>query len=57
MDMALVSCLSSNNMSSVGWYVDSGASGHMTYDRPLFYRIQALEGGMTVDLSDEATYR
>jgi hypothetical protein len=29
MDTALISCLSSNIVSSVGWCVDSGASRHM----------------------------
>jgi hypothetical protein len=29
---SMTSCLSSNTMSSVGWYVDSGALSHMTYD-------------------------
>jgi hypothetical protein len=33
---SMVSCLSSNIMSSVGWYVDSGALRHMTYDKTLF---------------------
>ena len=37
MNMYLVSCLFSNTMSSVGWYVDSGASRHMTYDLILKY--------------------
>jgi hypothetical protein len=32
----LDSCLSSNTMSIVGWYVGSGASIHMTYDRSFF---------------------
>jgi hypothetical protein len=54
--MALVSCLSSNTMSSVGWYVDNGALRHMTYDRSLFNRIQEQEGGMSVELGDDATY-
>jgi hypothetical protein len=54
--MAMVSCLSSNIVSSVGWYVDSGASRHMTYDRSLFNRFQEQEGGMSVELGDDATY-
>jgi hypothetical protein len=56
MDMALAFFLSSNTMSSVGWYVDNEASRHMTYDKSLFSRIQELEGGMTVELGDDATY-
>jgi len=30
---SMASFLSSNTVSSVGWYVDSGASRHMTYDK------------------------
>jgi hypothetical protein len=52
----MVSCLSSNIVSSVGWYVDSGASRHMTYDKKLFSRLQEQEGGMSVELGDDATY-
>jgi hypothetical protein len=37
MDMVVVSYLSSNTMSSVRWYVDSGASRHVTYDKSLTY--------------------
>jgi hypothetical protein len=33
---ALVLCLSTNTISSFGWYVDSGASRHMTYDINIF---------------------
>jgi hypothetical protein len=36
---SMVSCFFSNIMFSVGWYVDSGASRHMTYDRSLFNRL------------------
>jgi hypothetical protein len=41
---SMISCLSSNTASSVGWYVDSGASRHMTYDRKLFNKFQEQEG-------------
>jgi hypothetical protein len=56
MDMSLVSCLYSNTMSSVGWYVDSGALRHMKYDKSLFNEIWEQEGGMSVDLGDVDTY-
>jgi hypothetical protein len=36
--------------------VDSGALRPMTYDRSLFNRIQEQEGGMSVELGDDATY-
>jgi hypothetical protein len=29
---SMVSCLSTNTISGVGWYVDSGASKHMTFN-------------------------
>lgn len=53
---SMVSCFSSNTMSSVRWYVDSGASRDMTYDITLFKRLQEQEGGMSVELGDYATY-
>ena len=40
MEMALVSCLSSNTVFGVGWYVDNGLFRHKTYGRSLLKRIQ-----------------
>ena len=40
-------------MSSVGWFVNIGASRHMTYDRSLFNRFQEQEGCMCVVLGDD----
>lgn len=48
--------LSSNIMSSVGQCVDSGYLRHMTYVKSLFSRIQEQEGGMILELGDDATY-
>jgi hypothetical protein len=53
---AMVSSLSMYTVSGVGWYVDSGASRHMTYDRKIFNRFQEQEGGMLVELGDDAMY-
>ena len=50
------SYLSTNIVSSVGWYVDNGASRHMTFNRSLFNKIQEQEGYMTMELGDDATY-
>jgi hypothetical protein len=36
---SMVFCISSNIVSSVGWYVDSGALRHMTYEKKLFSRL------------------
>lgn len=52
----MVSCLSSNTMSSVGCYGGNGASSPITSDRKLFNRIQAQEGSMSVELTNDATY-
>jgi hypothetical protein len=52
----MVSCLSFNTVSSVGWYVDSGALRHMTYDKTLFSGLWEQEGVTSVELGDDATY-
>jgi hypothetical protein len=39
----MTSCLNSNNVYSLIWYVGSGALRHMTYDKSLFNMIQDLE--------------
>jgi hypothetical protein len=52
----MVAYVASNTKSSVGWYMDSGAPRHMTYDKTLFSKIQEKEGGLSVDLGDDATY-
>jgi hypothetical protein len=36
--------------------VDSEASRHVTYDSFIFSKIQEKEGGMIVELHDDATY-
>jgi hypothetical protein len=43
-------------MSGVGWYVDSGALRHVTYDMKLFNDLQKQEEAMSVELGDDATY-
>ena len=53
---SMVSCLSSNTMSRVGWYVDSGASKHMTSNKRAFSKLQEQEESMQVELGDDATY-
>jgi len=52
----MVSYLFSIIVLSVRWYVDNGASRHMTYDRKIFSTIQYQEGVMCVDLGDDVTY-
>ena len=49
-------CLSANIVSSVGWYVHSGASKHLTYDTKTFNGFQEQRGGLHVELGNDATY-
>jgi hypothetical protein len=53
---SLIFCLSFNIIYNVGWYVNIGESRHMTYDGILFKKFQEKEGGMNVDLVNDATY-
>ena len=43
-------------MSSVGMYVDNGASNHITHDRSFFNKTQEKEGSIIVELGNDATY-
>jgi hypothetical protein len=53
---SMVSCLSTNTISGVGWYVDSGASKHMTFNKKAFNKLQEQEDGIQVELGNDATY-
>jgi hypothetical protein len=55
-DFCLVACMSSSVVTDV-WYVDSGASCHMTGCKEFFSRLQ--EGGMNIhiELGDNACYK
>lgn len=52
----MVSCLSTNTNSSVGWYVDSGASKHMTFNEKFLKKFQEQDVGIQAKLRDDATY-
>jgi hypothetical protein len=52
----MVLCLSSNFVFGVVWYVDSGASKHMTSNKRAFNKLQEHETSMQVELGDDATY-
>ena len=54
--MAMVSWLYFKIVSRIGWYADIGALRRVTYDRSLLDMFQDKEGGMSVDLGDDATY-
>ncbi|KAH9293147.1 hypothetical protein KI387_041654, partial [Taxus chinensis] len=53
---AMVSCLSTNTVLGVGWYVDSGASRHMTLNKAAFFRLKEQHTSMQVELGDDAKY-
>ena len=53
----MTSCLPSNTMSSVGWYVENGDLIHMTYGMSLVNNIQEKnEKYMLIKISNYATY-
>jgi hypothetical protein len=41
---------------SVGWYVDSGASRHMTSNRSAFFKLEEQDTNMQVELGDDGKY-
>jgi hypothetical protein len=55
-DFSLVSCLSTNTISRSAWYVDSGASHHMTSARELFTNLMEQDSGVHVELCNDAKY-
>lgn len=53
---SMVSSVSIYTVLGVGWYADSGASRHMTYEEKVFNRFQEQEQGMVVELGNDAMY-
>jgi hypothetical protein len=51
-----VLCISTNANSRVGWYVDSGASRHVTFNKKSFNTLRQQEANIQVELGDDATY-
>ena len=47
---AMVSCLSTNTISVVGWYVDNGASRHVTLNISVLFKLEELDINMQVEL-------
>lgn len=45
---------STNVVYSVGWYVDSGAIRHMTFNK-VFNKVQEHKGGIQVGLGNDAS--
>ena len=52
LDFSLIACLVSSYMGLV-WYLDSGASFHMTEDKEFFSDLEEKELQMHIDMGDE----
>jgi hypothetical protein len=55
-DSSLVSCLSTSTTTRSVWYLDSGASRHMTKARELFNNLTERDSRVHVELDDDAKY-
>ena len=54
-DSSLVSCLSPSTIIS-SWYLDNGASRHMTETKELFSQLYKDDSGINMELGDDANY-
>ena len=55
LDFSLIACLVSSVMGSV-WFLDSGASFHMTGDRDLFFDLEDKDLGVHIEMGDDGRY-
>ena len=55
LDFSLIACLVSSVMGSV-WFLDSGASFHMTGDRYLFPDLDEKDLGVHIEMGDDGRY-
>ena len=55
LDFSLIACLVSSAMGSV-WYLDSGASFHMTGDKELFSDLEEKDLQMHIEMGDDGRY-
>ena len=55
MDFTLIACVVSSMM-VYGWYLDSGASFHMTDDKSLFSTLDEKDLKMHIDMGDDERY-
>ena len=55
LDFSLIECLVSSCMGSV-WYLDSGASFHMTGDKELFIELEDKDLQMHIEMGDDGRY-
>jgi len=55
MEFALITCMVSSMM-GCGWYLDSGASFHMTGDKSLFNALEEKDLNMRIETGDDERY-
>ena len=55
MDFTLIACMVSSMMGCV-WYLDSGASFHMTSDKNLFSALEEKDLEMCIEMGDDGRY-
>jgi len=55
LDFSLITCLVSSMMGSV-WFLDSGASFHMTGDKDLFSDLDEKDLGVHIEMGDDGRY-
>ena len=55
-EFCLIACMESTTWSSI-WYIDSGASSHMTGQKRFFKDLQEGGTGIHIELGDDARYQ
>ena len=55
-EFCLIACMASNTESSI-WYIDSGASSHMTGHKRFLKNLQEGGTGIHIELGDNAWYQ
>ena len=55
LDFSLIACMVSSEMGSV-WYLDSGASFHMTGDKEIFSSLEEKDLQMHIEMGDDEQY-
>jgi hypothetical protein len=55
LDFSLITCMASSALGSV-WYLDSGASFHMTGDKEIFSDLEERDLKMHIDMGDDRRY-
>jgi hypothetical protein len=56
-EFSLVACLSSTSVSTSVWYIDSGASSHMTGVREYFTDLSEGDLDLDIELGDDSTVK